>query len=205
MSVLVDDWFPLVLPRLPGCPDVILRIAVRESAVEFCRRTRLMRGTISVTTQVGRAAYPMNAPTDTVVSMIDEILRDDMTLIASSEEDFRDSRYDRASGTPEAYYIAGNRALVLGPIPDAVETLSVRCVLKPDSQAESLDDALWEDWRNAIAAGACAYARRSYSAWMDAALEADETMRFEDAVGQAQRNNATGRTRKRLRATSHFY
>lgn len=50
-----------------------------------------------------------------------------------------------------------------------------------------------------------AFRQSSHSAWMDAALEADETMRFEDAVGQAQRNNATGRTRKRLRATSHFY
>ena len=205
MAVPVDDWFPLVLPRLPGCPDPILRVAIREAAIEFCRRTKLLRGAIAVTTQAGRDSYPLNAPSDSVVSTIEDVLRDDMTLIASSEEDFRDALYARASGTPQAYYMAGSRELVLGPIPDAVETLSVRCVLKPDSRAEDLHDALWEDWRNAIAAGACAYTRRTYSAWMDTALEADETMRFEDAIGQAQRNTATGRTRKRLRATSHFY
>lgn len=205
MSVPVDDWFPLVLPRLPGCPDPILRIAIREAAVEFCRRTKLLRGILAVTTQAGISDYPLEAPSDAIVDAIEDVLRDDATLIASSEEDFRDSLYERASGTPQAYYMSGTRELVLGPIPDAVETLSVRCVLKPDSRAEDLHDALWEDWRNAIAAGACAYTRHTYSAWMDAQLEADEAMRFEDAIGQAQRNNATGRTRKRLRATSHFY
>lgn len=201
----LEDWLPLVRPQLPGLPDFLGTEAAREAAIEFCRRTKLLRGAFDVTTAAGQAAYLLGTEQGMVADMIDEVLRDDATLEPASREVFQDNRWDRTDGSPSAYYLDGNRSLVLGPIPDAIETLSVRAVMRPASDADSLDDALWEDWRWAIAAGARAHIRRNFSAWIDPGLYAQDDMIFQDGIGHATYRRARGQTRHRLRVSGHYF
>jgi photosystem II stability/assembly factor-like uncharacterized protein len=51
----LSDFLTLVRPKLPGCPQMILEEAIRESAIEFSKRTRLLDGQININTVVGSA------------------------------------------------------------------------------------------------------------------------------------------------------
>lgn len=200
----LEDWLPLVRPQLPGLPDFLGTEATREAAIEFCRRTKLLRASIEITTTPAQAEYPTSIG-EAVIDRIEEILRDDAALEPSSREVFHDNRWDRTDGAPSAYYLEGNRSIVLGPIPDAVETLSVRAIIRPGSDASTLDDALWEDWRWVIAAGARAHIRRNFSAWMDPGLLEQDDNTFQDGIGHATYRRARGQTRHRLRVPGHYF
>jgi hypothetical protein len=201
----LDDWLPLVRPPLPGLPDFIGTEATREAAIEFCRRTKLFRESIALTTSPGEAEYPSYSSGNTVADRIDDILRDGAALEPASREVFHDNRWDRISGAPSAYYLEGNRAIVLGPIPDTVETLSVRAIMRPAADAETLDDALWDDWRWVIAAGARAHIRRNSSSWIDTGLLEQDDGIFQDGIEHAIHRRARGQTRHRLRVPGHYF
>lgn len=53
------DYLPLVMPHVPGCPEIMAERAVRSAIIEFCERTRCWRYIWDVEmTHNGRAVLP---------------------------------------------------------------------------------------------------------------------------------------------------
>lgn len=200
----LDAFLPLTIGRLPGCPEMLVREAVRAACIEFCTRTRLAHFEEPVEVRAGERFAEL-FPADGVVYRVEAVRRGASDLTPSSRHDFAREGWDVMSGAPVAFYLESDRLLALGPIPETDETLVARGVMRPADNAASVPEALYSDWREAIAAGARAWMRRHYQSWADAQLEADDRAFFDHAVARANLDRARGGTGRSLRAKSYFF
>jgi len=204
MATSLDKFMGLVAGRIARCPDVLLREALREACIEFCRRTRLLAVSDALDVEAGEARVDLYPPEGTVY-IVDQVLRDTTPLERLSRHDFDSAALDVQSGLPSAYYVDGDRALVLGPVPIADETLTARFIVRPTDSATSVDDVLYRDWREGIAAGARAYLRRHHEAWVDPTEEGVDRELFERAMSRANLDRAQGGSRRKLTVRGHYF
>lgn len=199
------DFLSLVRGKLPGCPELLMEEAVRESAIDFCKRTKLLIDDVTITTKIGSRFYEMYPPEGTAYT-IESVRRDaDDFLDPSSRHDFELEELDVDSGSPTDYYIEGDGRLVLGPIPDVIESLMAKVTAYPDKNANQLPDVLYDEWRRVIAAGARAYVRQNYFEWVNDQEEAKDLAIFSDAVDAANVERAKGRGKRPLRTRANFF
>ena len=180
----LDAFLPLVIGRLPGCPELLVREAVREACIEFCKRTRLIAADRLLEVRAGERLAEIT-PDDGLVYRVESVRRDTVRLTPSSRHDFYIEQLDTKMGTPWAFYLESDQRVVLGPIPESDEVLTAACVVRPDDNAGLVPDVLYSDWREAMASGARAWVRRHYRSWADSALEMEDRMLFEQAIARA--------------------
>lgn len=136
---------------------------------------------------------------------INKITRDvDDFLDPSSRIDFINERLDSTPGTPTHFYMDESNSIVLGPVPEAVETLNVKLNLRPSDIATTLPDTLYDNWRRAIAAGARIWIRENYDTWVNDDEMAKDIGIFESAITEAKSQREKGRTRFKHRAKAYF-
>lgn len=190
--VSLDAFFSMIRGRLPGCPEAILRDALRDTCIDFCKRTHLLSATVSVPVVAGETRIEL-LPDEGEVWSVSKLVRGTAPLTPVNREEFAAQNYDVLTGTPGYYYFDGDDQLVLGPIPTAAETLVATVVTCPSDTCLAVDDALWRYWRDVIAAGARAWVRRNYGEWVNVDLEQEDWQRFEAGVYRAiwrRRNGA---------------
>ena len=198
----LDAFLPTVRGRLPGCPEMILENGVRDACIEFCKRTRLFTQTVDVDVVASEAAVELYPDSDTHWEVL--TLRRGPTLLTPLfRAEYAAQGYGEDSGTPEVYYLEGDRTLVLGPVPDAAETLTALVSLRPQDTATRVQDALYSDFREPIAAGARAWVRRNYGDWVNPDFEAEDRRIFEYAVHNQNIRRARGGGSVPLRVRAH--
>ena len=228
----LDSFLPLIRGRLPGCPDIVLKDAVRDAAIEFCRRTELLRAHIDMAVVAGQSHYQLmravwgtwgewlatpeyefitsdggpyltadgTAGLEGVVTWeVLHLRRATQPLAPANRREFQLQGWDTDAGTPGYYYLEGDGSLVLGPIPDAAETLVATLSVTPGSSSANVPDALWYDHRETIAAGARAWVRRNLGDWVNPQLEAEDRKVFEYGVRNQNIRRARGGVNAPLR------
>ena len=198
----LDQFLPMIRGRLPGCPDMILKDAVRDAAIAFCKRTQLLAETTPVTVLAGVATYTL-FPALGQHWEVKWVSRENAVLTPSSRTQFLEAGWDQDSGTPGYYYLEGDTQLVLGPIPAANEALTVTVTARPTDDATEVDEVLWTDYREPIAAGARAWVRRHYGEWINPQSEAEDRAIFERAIHNQNIRRARGGAEAPLRVRSH--
>lgn len=151
----LTDFARYVRPEVPGCPDIQILDAVLHAGIEFCKRTKIARETITLTTVVDTARYDLTAElaANTEPDEVLSVARGDyFDLTPSSEAEFLACALT-LPGTPRYFYQDG-RELVLGDIPNAVEDLTVTVKTYPGEAATTIPDQLYQRYRLEIAAGA---------------------------------------------------
>jgi hypothetical protein len=204
MATSLDDFLPLIRGRLIGCPDMILRDALRDTCIEFCKQTQLLSEQIDVQVTAGEASVTLS-PSDGEHWVLSALRRETRLLEPSERYHFEQEGLDTRTGTPTHYYLDGPLNLVLGPIPDVDETLSAAVSVRPDDTASSVEDVLYTDYRTTIAAGARAWVRRNYGAWSDPKLEAEDSMIFERDIFRQLHRRARGGSNTPLRVRAHLF
>ncbi len=177
---------------------------MREAAIDFCKRSRLITKKTTITTAVGTSAYSLSI-TDLTPFRIEYIRRDTNFLDASSEAEFESESFDTNSGEASHYYLDADNQIVLGNIPDAVETLTVKASVRPADDATSVPDALYIDWRNGIAAGARAWLRENYDEWNNENEQTKDAMIFSGSIDDAASRRDRSGTRKPRRIRGHYF
>ena len=66
----VKNFLNLLLPYVPGAPDIAAMNALRRSAIEFCSRTMVWRTTETTDLVASQTAYTVAADTDAVVAKV---------------------------------------------------------------------------------------------------------------------------------------
>ena len=204
MPASLDKFVPLIDGQITGCPDVMARDAARDAAIEFCNRTRLISLTTEVDVLQGESRTLLFPP-DGEVFVVEHLYRDKTPLTRLSRHDFELDRLHIQDGAPWAYYVDGDRQMMLGPTPTANETLIGHFIIRPSDTASSVPDRLWTDWRQGIVAGARAFIRNRHLPWSDPALEAKDRDEFEQAIAAANLDRAQGGTRRPLRARGYWF
>ena len=200
----LDAFLPLIRGRLPGCPDIVLKDAVRDACIEFCRRTELLTEDISLSVTADDPAYALTASGGDAWEVL-SIRRESSPLQPVNRQEFTLLGLTTQTGTPGYYYLEGDGALVLGPIPDADETLTVLVTVVPAENATTVPDALYQDHRETIAAGARAWVRRNLGDWVNPELEAMDRKAFEYAIHNQNIHRARGGANTPLRVRTHSF
>ena len=194
----LDSFLPLVRGRLPGCPDIVLKDAVRDAAIEFCRRTELMTEAVLLSVTANDPAYALTATGGDVWEVL-SVRRESSPLQPVNRQEFLVQGLATQTGTPGYYYLEGDGSLILGPIPDADETLTVLVTVVTAENATTVPDALYQDHRETIAAGARAWVRRNLGDWVNPQLEAEDRKVFEYAIHNQNIRRARGGANTPLR------
>lgn len=203
----LSDFAKYVRPEVAGCPDIILLDAILRAGIEFCKRTRVFKEVVSVVTAIGDARYTLATSAGTVPEEILNIKRNEYdALDASSFKEFEDNDFDVLSGTPHYYYLDVDGELVLGMIPNAVETLTATVKIRPAEDADELPDEMANRYKHQIASGAKSILMlMNNQAWTDIKMASIHASLFEEAIADANLRDAKGASRKPLRTMPHFF
>lgn len=143
----------LVRLAVKGCPDLLIDDAIIDAAIEFCRETRAVTEALTVTTVIGQSSYALATSANTRANRAQRVERGTVPLEKSSKPAFDANPALRAAGTASHYYLDDD-TLVLGPVPDKIEALTVSVVIEPVIGSTTVPDVLHNDWRRVIASGA---------------------------------------------------
>lgn len=152
------DFFPDVLPGVaPGTPEPTVVHQLRRAAQEFCTRTRAWRALLDpITTEEGATVYDIPLPEQTALVRLEGGDLQGYGPISLW-------RPGRGSGqylmTPDARTVSFREAAHAGM------ALVLDATLKPSDAAMGIDEAVFDQYSEAIARGALAR------------LRGDETMR----------------------------
>jgi hypothetical protein len=168
MATPFTAFYPYVLPMLPGCPTPVLDQGIRASAIEFCRNTNIIQTMLTpVDVVAGTTDYTVTMPVaGTNLAQVLKVWYDGNVLtpantdmidnVAAWRGNFADVTVD--SDAPQWYFqkVPTVPIITLYPVPAVNLTggLTIRAASKPNHTATTLDDILFEDWVEAIAAGA---------------------------------------------------
>lgn len=150
------DFSDFVRQECQGVPDFILERAVRDSAIEFCKKTGVyIPEAESVSIVAGVNEYEVSIPTGTELNYITDIFADKTRLQAVSWSELIHRVGDgNERGVPKYYSQRDNASFFLAPIPDAADTLRVIYSLKPSAGSTSIPDTVGKENREAITQGA---------------------------------------------------
>ena len=200
----LETFRPMVLGRLPGCPESVVYDAVRDACIEFCKRTQLLTQTVEVEVVAGEPSVTLYPDSDVHWEVLD-VRRGSSPLTGLNRREFILQNLNQDAGTPGYYYLDGEQNLVLWPLPDANETLTALVALRPKDTATRVPDVLFSEFREPIAAGARAWVRRHYGEWSEPSLEAHDRQFFEYAIHNQNIRRARGGAGVALRVRANNF
>ena len=151
-----SDFSLYVRPETQGAPDFLIERAIRDSAIEFCKRTGVyIPEPEQVSVISGINEYEVSVPTGTEMNYITDIFADQTKLQPVSFNELLEKLGDETQrGTPRYYSQRDNSSFFVAPIPSTADTLRVLYSLKPSSTSTSIPDFVGKEHRETIAQGA---------------------------------------------------
>lgn len=162
---ILDVFLPRVLTSVIGCPDGLARQAVVDAAIEFCEETgivRMMADTANTVPGVG--TYDVYVPSGQRVALTQRTWYGTKELKPASSQQIDNvlayapgvDDATKSAGEPTSFYEIAPGEVAVFPIPLEIKPLTFRVVTKPARAATQLEDVLFEDWVDAVVAGALA-------------------------------------------------
>jgi hypothetical protein len=190
------DFSKHVLIEVPMCPQPVVNEAVLRACIEFCERTALFDEKTVVETEAGDDMYALAFNSGLVAHRVLYVKRGDSPLSRSSRDLADGAAGDLgATGAPTMYYLNASDMLVLAPVPDSVETLTVKAIVKPAQTATAVPDSLAAHWMLGIAAGAKAFLfSQKGTAWYDPEASLTKASQFSQAIDKAITQQRAGRS-----------
>lgn len=157
----LDVFLPRLLPSVPGCPDPTARQALLDSAIEFCEETALVRITTDPQVAAGVSVYEVEVPLGQKVAITQRAwygrqeLMPAMSSMVSNVDAYTFVPSD-PNQVPHSFLESAPGEITLFPAPGVLATgqVTFRAATKPSRSATSVADVLYEDWAEAIVAGA---------------------------------------------------
>ena len=201
-----SDFYPLILPAVPGCPCMTVDLAINRAAIDLCDQGRVWEEALDALTLInGIDAYELDLPAGAVLVCVRNVRLDARPLqLITSWTDFE----GRAAqpGQPTHYAMRGNE-LVVYPAPhQSGGRVTLVATLKPAFNATSLPDVLLQTHMGTVAEGAKAYLKEmTGTAWFDPSGFALASQRFREGVSRARINVEHGFAAGSLSITPRRY
>jgi len=152
----VSDFFPRVIPYLPGCPEPLAARALVDSAIQFCDESLVLRQKLDAFSTVdGVGSYELDTPTNQQVSRVMKVWLDGVLIGPVPVDDAVPMSTPKQK--PYAFYttrVDSEFLLNLYPTPDKLYSIVVEAAMRPARDATSLEDDLFHLWVNPVVMGA---------------------------------------------------
>lgn len=163
----LDAFLPNILPHVPGCAVDMAKLELRNTLQEFCELSHVYQHTADPLTLLPKVGeYDLDTPTGTRCHLIDSAwflgarLSPVAPDMACGTEYFADqvTGYKTPVGPPQSYSQRGPNVVNFLPIPDQKypSSVTLRVVLVTLRDVTEVEDFLYQEWGEVIAAGACA-------------------------------------------------
>jgi len=212
MATELIAWIPAVQADVAGAPRAMMLDAIRQAAIEFCERTRAWRYELaSFNTALDDddarvAQYTLTVPTGSRVLSIRSLSYAGLPLTEKSMDwlDENEPGWRTKEGTPRNYVLRDNGIILLDRLPPEGVAITGTVALKPLQDGTEIGDNVYQDYREAIAAGAIYRLRMMPGKdWYEPNLAALKLPAFEAGVALANsRDNFTTRRRNRVRVNN---
>lgn len=207
MAVALNQFARYVRTEANGCPEIVIQNAILQAGIDFCKRTTVVKETFFLETEESVSSYDLTGliEENTLPYEILSVKRDGIKLAPSNDYEFARDRLDTETGTPNYYYLDG-KSIVLGLIPDSVESLRVILKTIPSESAATLPDMLADYYMREIGAGALSILMmQKDKPWTDYALAKEKRQVFDDAINSANLRKSSGASGKPRRNRAQFY
>lgn len=157
----IEALFPYILPDVPGAPDITVKQALLNSAIEFCVQTHAWNEICDPVALVdGERDYDIDVPNGARVVTLKNVWAANRELIPVTMAQLQDKmpNWQDATGSQPAYFnIPGETSTVrVYPIPQLANSalLTFRAVYAPLLSAALLPDSLINRYLEPIISGA---------------------------------------------------
>lgn len=188
-TVALDVFLPYINPKVPGCPDPLVKSALVTAATDFCTRSQIWHERLAAVS-VTSGSFPYTVP----VSSHAELIRllsayagtSKMTPASYAELDTVYD-WDTQTGTPSRYLFNASGKLIAYPLPNTAMDLRLRIVNTVARDATVLEDFLYERWRDELVHGALAVlTSQPNRSWSNAEQYVLHANKFEQGVSKAR-------------------
>lgn len=191
MAKTWSDFYPLLAPHVPGCPDVTMDTYLASTAADFFARTHVWRAAIDNIIIVPNVSeYDLSGD-----AVIEDIISASIDTDAFEQTDVRlIPQKDRTrTGKPQKFWMVEDTIISVWPIPEERHTVKLTAVLKPSRTATSVPDWIYETWADALVDGAVArLAHIPNKEWTSFDLYAFHKSRYERAIHNAKTRDWQG-------------
>lgn len=160
-----EDFFPNILPEVPGAAEMVVLNAVRNAVIEFCEKSLVVqRDHDPVTLIEGKVDYDLEPPGGYLVVKVMKAWLENNPLDPLAPDLVREagvynrlfSSYQKANSTPRAYLQKDERTITVWSPPEKKypNGLTMRVALKPTRASTEVEDVVFEDYAEVIASGA---------------------------------------------------
>lgn len=189
------DFLPEIFLEIMEVPDVVAEFHLRNTLIDFCQRSTYWREQVTFNTVADQSTYTdadFTLPADSrLVEVYDGkvgttniILRKTPTQLQS------EVGFDWADQTGTVDYVTREHpdSLRLVRTPTSVQSVTLDISVKPTQTATTVDDRLYDDWHEVIAAGTLArlYAMNG-KPWTETQAAGMKAGAFEAGVTAARR------------------
>lgn len=160
--VNLDVFLSRLLPSVPGCSEPLALQALRDTAIDFCDKTHVVRVVTAASALVaGQLNYQVGVPASQRLARIHKAWLGDTELayapptLVSALRAYRDTTAP-AGQRPRFFRESATGEVAVFPMPGAgvTEELTFLVATMPSRSALEVDEVLYEDWAEAIVAGA---------------------------------------------------
>lgn len=206
-------FLPFVMPFARSCPQEVAEQAILDAAIDFCEQTGVLQRTLDpLDVGAGVMEYELLLPTKQELVQVKRawFKGSELTPVAVEAVGIPQAWRDDVpgvtpqAGDPQAFYSSSRNSIAVYPRPRIAEegVLTVRAATKPSRSATQLEDELFEDWVEAIAAGALMRLHAAPgTAYTDTTRSETRRTEFQVAVNKAKYRANFGRTRGELAVT----
>ena len=202
----IDLFLPYILYAVHACPQITAEQAIVRACNDFCRRTDVVQKIQAPTDIIaGTSDYAVIAPTDMTLVRVTGASWQGHWLVPVPPDDVQSDVALRSAAVGIAVPVVGSprfffqkttdlSTISLYPIPDTslAGALLIKASFAPTPTALTVDDALFTDWYEDIAAGALARLKAiPGTPW--SADPSRDAARFEHGVSNAKRQKLFGK------------
>jgi hypothetical protein len=213
-------WYDDVLPEVPGALQALAEYHIKRAVIEFCTKARCYRKDAAVDDAGGSAlrTFPTSlVPSGTrpVAIMRAKWAGKDLEIVSREvlDEQYGSQVWTSLSGLAPRFLLrdrvsvqGGGFSLVPYPTAATTGSLWMTVALRPTEAATTVDDSVYEEFRDSIAAGAKArLMAMPKKPWSDPALAGFYGSEFRRAIDVAKIKADRGADRQRLATRPVYY
>jgi hypothetical protein len=210
LNTNLSAWYPYIEPHVKGCPIPAIRQALRDAIVEFCEESQYWRQLLpAINVDADDETYLLTEfapPAGTLIAEVITAYYNGQKMTAHGPN-WLDRNYPgwiaAEASAPQNYYLPDPTQIRLVPIPTEALTagLQIYVALKPTDTGLLVEDYLYQDWREAIAAGALGRLLESPTApWREPNRAVKLREFFMEKMGEAYNRAEYGNTNDARRA-----
>ena len=209
MTTALTAFYGQLLPELPGCPQPMVDIHLRETARQFCQRTKAWRAPFDAIDLVAaQDTYDLSSPeSNSDVVCITKLTVAGVLLWEDTDaESLNESAVPPKYGRDSPPFSIGMNIDAITLIADEVPTASLTAglvmsgALKPSPKAATLPDFLMNQYSEAMRTGTLARLKAmTNQKWTDLVLAPVYATQFSAFMDFAAYQAKTGNTRQTLR------